>query len=262
MPFVFSRYNCTRACSPHPRRLAHSTIRHGAVKSFGVRSRSKADAIHVPSPLVSAVRGINYFYTRVFHRTQVVAPCRLPARGSAILVCNHTSGLDPLLLQSTTRRIIVWMMAREYFEIGALKWFFELVDAIPVDRSGKDLSATRGALRALQNGRILGVFPEGRIEETSELLPFQTGAALLARRANCPVYPAFLTGTQRRKEMVPAFSRSQRVTMTFGPPIELSKCDDKPDLDADTLEIERAIRKLMHAVQTFDEGSAQILPKS
>lgn len=197
---------------------------------------------------MSAVRGLNYVYTRVFHQTQVVAPCGLPARGSAILVCNHTSGLDPLLLQASTRRIIVWMMAREYFEIRALKWFFELVDAIPVDRSGKDLSATRDALRALQSGRVLGVFPEGRIEETEDLLPFQTGAAMLARRAQCPVYPAYLTGTQRRKGMLNAFTRSQRVTLTFGPRVELSESEDKSDLQADTRSIESAIRKLMQSV--------------
>jgi 1-acyl-sn-glycerol-3-phosphate acyltransferase len=218
------------------------------------------DAIHVPSTVVSAVCGANYFYARVFHRTRVLTPCTLPARGAAILVCNHTSGLDPLLLQSATRRVIVWMMAREYFEIRALKRFFQLVDAIPVDRSGKDLSATRGALRALQNGRVLGIFPEGRIEQTRDLLPFQTGAAMLARRAGCPVVPAYITGTQRGKGMLSAFTKSQSAIMTFGGRMEFSRCEEKPDLETDTLQIESRIRELMHFVQGSPGDAAQQLP--
>src|SRR4051812_12994992 len=131
------------------------------------RGEKESDSTKVEPPLRAGARilvGIGRLYTRMFHDLEVLAPNQLPKSGAAILVCNHTSGLDPVLIQSACPRTIVWMMAKEYYEIAAIKRGFQLIDAIPVERSGKDLSSTRAALRALQNGRVLGIFPEGRIE--------------------------------------------------------------------------------------------------
>src|SRR4051812_32702659 len=82
-------------------------------------------------------------YARTVHDLRVLSPCRLPKRGPAILVCNHTSGLDPVLIQSTCPRLIVWMMAKEFYDIRWFTWGYELIEAIPVARSGRDVSATR-----------------------------------------------------------------------------------------------------------------------
>ena len=92
------------------------------------------------------------------------------------------------------------MMASEYYKIKAMKWMYELIEAIPVDRSGRDMAATRAALRALGKGHVLGIFPEGKIAPNRELLPFQSGVAMLAIKTKVPVYPAFLDGTQRGQE--------------------------------------------------------------
>ena len=131
-------------------------------------------------PIVQFLRMTNVAISRFYHRTTVKTPHRLPRHGPGILVCNHISGLDPLLIQSACPRAIVWMMAAEYYHIKGINWFLRQIDAIPVNRSGKDLSATRAALAALQAGRILGVFPEGRIAPDEALLPFQVGVALMA----------------------------------------------------------------------------------
>jgi 1-acyl-sn-glycerol-3-phosphate acyltransferase len=139
----------------------------------------------------------NLLFARLYHQSELLSPPRLPRRGPAILVSNHVSGLDPLLLQSACRRLITWMMAREYYDIKPLRWFFKQLEAIPVERSGRDVAATRLALRALADGRVLGIFPEGRIETDHELLPFQTGVALMAIKTGVPVYPAYLDGSQR-----------------------------------------------------------------
>jgi len=183
-------------------------------------------------------------YARGFHQLDVRTTCSLPSSGPAILVCNHISGIDPVMIQSACRRHIVWMMAREYYELPALRWGFELVEAIPVARSGNDLAATRAALRVLHNGRILGVFPEGRIETTAELLPFQSGTAMLAHRAGVNVYPAFLDGTPRGKTMSRAFVQPQSVSLTFGRELALQFVGKKPDLDAPTAKIRRSVEQL------------------
>ncbi len=145
--------------------------------------------------------------------------------GPAILICNHTSSLDPILIQAPVPRFIHWMMAREYFEMKSLRWAFELLDTIPVDRGHRDTSATRAALRALNDGKLLGIFPEGRIELTRHLLPFEPGVAMLARRSGAGIYPAYLDGSQRGHEIRTVFNHRQHANLVFGPMVNPGHSD-------------------------------------
>jgi len=189
----------------------------------------------------------NVLVSRVYHRVEVLRPPRLPRRGPAILVCNHISGLDPLLIQSVSRRVITWMMASEYYDVKAIGWVFRTVEAIPVDRSGRDLAATRAALRALAADRIVGIFPEGRIETDHALLPFQTGVALIAIKTGVPVYPAYLDGTQRGKEMVPALLAPQQARLAFGPAVGFARSSTSRDA------LEQATDKIRIAVEDLKQ---------
>ena len=195
---------------------------------------------------IRAMKAFDVLFCRVYHHLKVLSPQRLPAKGPAILICNHTSGLDPVLIQSICPRVIVWMMAQEYYEIGALKPFFRLLEAIPVDRAARDTSAMRSGLRALKEGRILGVFPEGRIGTQSDLLPFQSGVAQMAIKMNVPVFPAFLAGTQHGiSDMVPAFIRRQEASLRFGPPVEFDRSStERPVLEAATAKLRVAVESL------------------
>jgi 1-acyl-sn-glycerol-3-phosphate acyltransferase len=166
-----------------------------------------------------ALHAANRIFTRVYHHVDVLTPCNLPRRGPAILVCNHTSGLDPQLIQSTCPRLITWMMAREYYDLPVIRGILDTVGVIPITRGARDTGATRAAIRALGSGEILGIFPEGTIAPARELLPFQTGVALLAMKSQAPVHPAWLDGTQRGLEMLAAFMRPQRARLAFGPPL-------------------------------------------
>ncbi len=140
------------------------------------------------STLVRCLRSFTSIYSRIYHSLKIESPCQIPRTGPAILVSNHTSGLDPLLLQTGCPRLARWMMAREYFDQTGLQWLYKLVGAIPVQRTGYDTAATRAAIRALQNGLLLGVFPEGKIESTPDLIPFQQGIGLLALRTAPPSF--------------------------------------------------------------------------
>ena len=217
-------------------------------------SSSKAPgAADAPRPedrfTIRVLQAIDVCVARVYHQTIVRAPQRLPRHGPAILICNHTSGLDPLLIQSVCPRLIVWMMAKEYYEIKALNWIFKAIEVIHVDRGGRDLAATRSALRALEAGRVLGVFPEGRIETSRDLLPFQTGVALMAIKAGVPVYPAYLDGTQRKKTMWQAFFQRNRATLSFGPAVEF----DRSATSKEVLQV--ATQRMTEAVAGLKERS-------
>jgi len=195
------------------------------------------------------MQAFNRFFTRAYHRIDVIGPCRLPKRGRAIVVCNHTSGLDPNLIQSCCGRLIVWMMAKEYGDVPLIGPLTKILGVIPVARNGRDSAPARAALRALESEQVLGIFPEGRIETSRELLPFQTGVALLAMKTDAPIVPAYLDGTQRGHEMVSAFFRPQRATIAFGEPIRLGRANGaRPDLDAATEMIKAAILALQWRV--------------
>jgi len=194
---------------------------------------------------VRVAQTANRIFTRTYHRVEVFSPSCLPRTGPAILVCNHVSGLDPMLIQSACARMIVWMMAKEYYDLKSLKWFYEAIDAIPVARSGRDMAATRAALRALHHGRVIGIFPEGRIETERELLPFQTGMAMMSIKTGVSVYPAYVDGTQRGKEMIPAIASPNRVTLGYGKPLNFKGMGtSKQELEEATEQIRRAVLEL------------------
>lgn len=195
---------------------------------------------------VRLMHAVNRLIARAYHRVDVLAPHQLPASGRAIIVSNHTAPLDPLLIQSVVQRPIVWMMAKEYFDVvPGLRRALEHISVIPVSRDGKDSGALRSALRALSHGRILGIFAEGRIETTDALLPLQTGAALLALRSGATVHPVYLTGTTRGKTMLQALLQPQSMRMRFGAPISLGERFDRhADLEAPTLVLSDALATL------------------
>jgi 1-acyl-sn-glycerol-3-phosphate acyltransferase len=206
-------------------------------------------------PVVQVLRVTNMVISRFYHRAIIKTPQYLPPRGPGILVCNHISGLDPLLLQSALSRAVVWMMAAEYYRINGLNWFLRQIDAIPVDRSGRDLMATRAALRALEAGRILGVFPEGRIAATQEFLPFQVGVAMMAIKAKVPIYPAYVEGTQRGKTMVDAFRARNESVVAFGRPLVLpQESTAREDLEAATALIRQSVETLRIRYRKYAPG--------
>jgi 1-acyl-sn-glycerol-3-phosphate acyltransferase len=187
------------------------------------------------------LKSIGGFYARAYYHTKIVRPCNLPPKGPAILVSNHTSSIDPVFLQAFCPRLVRWMMAKEYFKYKAMRWMFDTVGVILVERSGRDMAATRAAIRALESGYVLGVFPEGKIEPTRELLPFQSGIGLLALKTGAPVYPAYLDGAQRNSGMIEAALRPGDASIAYGPPVDLHKADGVKEA---TARIQAAVENL------------------
>ena len=141
----------------------------------------------------------------LWHRLKTNGWARLPDSGPAILIANHTCGIDHLVLQAGCRRVLGFMIAREYYDWPLIHWFCKRVGCIPVNRDGRDIYATRAALRALKEGRVLPIFPEGQITPSSGrvLGPMRPGAAFLAIRSGVPVIPAYIRGTPETNQMDP-----------------------------------------------------------
>jgi 1-acyl-sn-glycerol-3-phosphate acyltransferase len=147
------------------------------------------------------------------------------------VVANHRSSVDPLAVAAQTRRLIRFLMAREYYEIFGMRWFLRTLRAIPVRRDGRDLTATKDALRALASGEIVGIFPEGRIREprSSDTVAdddwFQSvkdGAAVLALRTGAPVVVAWVDGTPQTDSVLRAFFTRSHTRVVFAEPISFA----------------------------------------
>ncbi|MES9956127.1 MAG: lysophospholipid acyltransferase family protein [Sedimenticola sp.] len=154
--------------------------------------------------------GLNRLFCYRYHRLNV-AGIRLPKTGGAIVVSNHISGLDPMLLIASARRPLRFMIAREQYERFGLKWLFRAVGTIPVDRQSRPERALRDALAALQAGEVIALFPHGKIHLDSDPPKrLKPGVAWLAQQTGAGIYPARITGVSRPGHVLtPVIIRSQ-----------------------------------------------------
>jgi 1-acyl-sn-glycerol-3-phosphate acyltransferase len=115
------------------------------------------------------------------------------------------------------------MVAREYFEMPVLNWAFRATDTIPVNRAGVDTASTKMAIRLAQQGGLVGLFPEGRVNTTNDLLlPGRAGAALIALRARVKVIPCYVKGVPYDGTALGSLRMPGRAQVFVGQPIDLT----------------------------------------
>src|SRR5436305_10123806 len=102
---------------------------------------------------------INAFYCALMHRLESSGTAPLPEHGPAILIANHTCGIDHMILQAGCQRVLGFLIAQEYYDYWLCRPFCKLLGCIPVRRDGRDVAATRAALRGLAQGRVVPIFP-------------------------------------------------------------------------------------------------------
>lgn len=163
--------------------------------------------------------------------------CPFPSNGPAIIYANHRSPIDPMMIWTNhhltprgtgRKRVISFLMAREYYELPIVGWICRSVESIPADRNGRDIGPAKEALSRLKSGGLIGIFPEGRLNRGEGLLPFGSGAAWLALRADVPVFPVFIHEAPQGPSMVMPFVFPSRVRISYGLPIDLTPYRDRP----------------------------------
>lgn len=118
----------------------------------------------------------------------------VPPRGGVLLVSNHQTYLDPVILGVHLRRPVGFLAKSELFENKHFSWLIRSLNAFPVKRGEGDVGAMKEAIRRLKEGNILTMFPEGTRTKDGEIGPIQAGIALLIRKAQVPVIPAVVDG--------------------------------------------------------------------
>jgi 1-acyl-sn-glycerol-3-phosphate acyltransferase len=132
----------------------------------------------------------------VFRRWDVRGRENLPASGGVVLVANHISYWDPVVIICAFKRKVHFMAKSQLFNIPVVRYALRISGSFPVRRDISDRSAIRTAVKLLEEGQVVGIFPEGTRSHSGELLKPNLGAALLAARAGVPMIPVAVIGTK------------------------------------------------------------------
>lgn len=204
------------------------------------------------NPRGDLVTGMLYLlilaYCRVFHRVRVTGRENIPSfpvggklNGNdgptpIIIVANHTAGVDPAILQYALPFYVRWMMAADMM-LPALNAVWEWGGMISVARGGKETASARQAIRAIENGAALGIFPEGSIERPpGRLLPFVPGVGLIIARTKAPVLPMVIDGTPYSNSAWGSLFKCSRSRVRIMPVIEYATLGLRPDAIAADLQ--------------------------
>ncbi|MBI2771738.1 MAG: MFS transporter [Burkholderiales bacterium] len=143
------------------------------------------------------LRFIAFGASRLVYRFRVQGDENIPLAGPAILVCNHVSFVDAILLMAASPRPIRFVMDHRIFRVPVLGWLFRLAKAIPIAPRAEDPAAYEAAFDAaagvLREGDLLAIFPEGAITRDGSLQEFKGGIMKVLERQPVPVIPMALT---------------------------------------------------------------------
>jgi 1-acyl-sn-glycerol-3-phosphate acyltransferase len=146
----------------------------------------------------------------------------IPRRGGALLMSNHLSYLDPIIIGAAANREIHYMTRHDVFEIPILGRIIVAFNAFPVKRGAPDVAALRRTIFLLKSGKAVLVFPEGTRSVDGALGKAHDGASFIAFNANVPTIPAYLKGPERLMPRNARWIRPAQLTVTFGPPIDFT----------------------------------------
>lgn len=143
-----------------------------------------------------------------------------PRSGGVLVVSNHQSFLDPVILGVAIPRSISYMAKSELFDVHpAFTWLISSLGGFPVRQTGSAAGAIKETIDRLQEGRALNIYPEGARTQTGEIQPFEKGTALVVRKAKVPVVPVAIHGSFESFPPGTSFPKRHPIRVMFGPPM-------------------------------------------
>ena len=201
----------------------------------------------------------NWLYTggqvlcRLFTTTQfdlkVKGVKNIPRTGGAIIASNHQSLLDPVLIGVQVPRPFTYLAKSDLFVNPYLSWLIRSLYAFPVQQDRGEISAVREAIRRLQEGRALVLFPEGSRTVNGELLPLAPGIGLIARKADVPIVPCVIHGSFEAWPKGHKLFRPGKIRVHFGRAMHVNHLKAS--------EIVREVGQTMHRM--FDQLRSETL---
>jgi 1-acyl-sn-glycerol-3-phosphate acyltransferase len=165
----------------------------------------------------------------------------LPRSGPVLVLSNHQSHFDPVLIGLAADRRLNFLARETLFGFAPFRWLIRSLDAIPIDRDGAGIGGLKETLRRLKSDEAVLIFPEGTRSRDGEVSPLKPGFCALARRSRAPLVPVAIDGAFQAWPRTKRFPGLACIHVEFGPPLtadDLAKLDDAELL----AEVERRIR--------------------
>jgi 1-acyl-sn-glycerol-3-phosphate acyltransferase len=173
----------------------------------------------------------------------------VPEMGGVLIVSNHQSYLDPVLLAVRLDRPLNYIAKSELFENQFGGWFLRSVlNAFSVRQGHGDVGAVKETIRRLHEGHALNIFPEGGRSEDGEIATLQKGVALIVRRAGVPIVPAVIVGSFRAWPITRKIWRDAPIRVCYGPPMNLAGLDR----DQIIATIDRTLREMFEELSRYN----------
>lgn len=169
---------------------------------------------------------VYYFFYKLVYRIKKVNEKNVPAEGAYIICANHVNMLDALAVVCGCKRKVRFICKSSMFKVKALGWALKLSNTIPIDREKNDIESMKRSIKALKNGEVLGVFPEGTRRGMEKNLKAKSGAAFFSLKTGTPVIPVGIQGS---------FKPFTKVKLVFGEPLDFSEYYGK-EKDKEALE--------------------------
>lgn len=144
------------------------------------------------------MRFVSWLLVSALYRIRVDGTDRIPDEGAAVVVCNHVSFMDALIVMGCIKRPVRFVMYHRIFRIPVLSWIFRTARCIPIAPAKEDPELMERAFAeidaALAAGEVVGIFPEGKLTTDGEIAPFRAGIERILAAHPAPVLPLALTG--------------------------------------------------------------------
>jgi 1-acyl-sn-glycerol-3-phosphate acyltransferase len=142
------------------------------------------------------LRRLIVWLMKILTNTEFIGVENIPDTGGVLVATNHLSRMDiPVLFTIPNRPEMTALVTTKYLKYPLIRWFIITAEGIWIDRDRADFGAFRSAIDALEQGRAIGIAPEGTRSKEGHLLEGKPGTALLAVRAHVPIIPVAITGT-------------------------------------------------------------------
>jgi 1-acyl-sn-glycerol-3-phosphate acyltransferase len=164
----------------------------------------------------------------------------VPKDGGALVLSNHQSHLDPVLVGVACNRRLNYLARKTLFRFAPLRWLIDSLDAIPIDREGTGFGGLKETLRRLKREEMVLLFPEGTRTSDGEVAPLKPGFCALAKRAGVPLVPVAVAGAFDAWPRWRRLPRRTVIHVVFGPPVSPEQIADLAEREL-LAEVERRI---------------------
>lgn len=172
------------------------------------------------------VRFIAGMFLHIKCRIKIIGRENIPKEGGVIICSNHMDFFDPILIAVATKRPIHFMGKKELFKNPIGKFFFEHINAFPVDRNTTDMKSYKQALTLLKDGNVMGIFAQGTRMKDADVKSAKSGTAMFSLKSGATVVPTGISGS---------YKWFSKINIEFGEPLSFEEYASKK-IKHDTLD--------------------------